>query len=279
MRVSGYRAIAATIGVLLALPGLSQTPRAASRSAPPAGGVVQPEAFRRLADKARRLKGVRARGFGRVTSDRNVDLPPEMQRVGFRVWVLPPGARVSMDTPDRETRLSDGRHVYVLRCRPGARPEGRRRRLTEKGLYKLLAMAAVYRDAAEGYANLASAVRFVPTEAPAGEDRKGAELAWFRLEAAGRAAHHLLAGCESVIVGIDPADGLMRTMRSVRRIQEAGEAARRVEVAVVFEAVTHGQVSADDLRLPAAAAEAEWTDVDTGQTISPPAGIIVPAKP
>ncbi len=286
MARNGYPVLAvaaAATAALLAAPGGSQTP-------PPIGKTrtrtSQPAGFLKLAEKARRLKAVHAKGAGYVESADPLErpLPPEKKKVDFEVWVVPPAAKTSLATATGEVRVSDGHSAYTLIRKPGAPPRGRRRRITPQNFYDALDMAAVYCDAASGYANLARSVRFTPTAALPRHAKKFPALRWFQLQAVTSPPHHLVAGTEWVKMGLDPADGLVRVIAGVK-VKEDRQAKGekkpkvRVEISVVFEELVHGRVKKNDLKLPPAAAEAEWTDADTGRPIPAPVRLIAAKEP
>ena len=278
-RTNGFLAGAAA--AMLAAGAASQTPpepTAKPAATRPAAKIVQPREFLDLAAKARKLKSVWAQGTGRVKTTPPRDLPADQKQVNFTVWAVPPAAKVVLAIGDGETRVSDGTFAYVLRKRPGAKAMGRRRRITPANLYHALDRAAVFCDAAAGYANLAAAVRFIADRPPARFATQFPKLRWFKLAAETNTPHHLLAGAEWVRVGIDPADGLMRVLVA-SMTKGTGDEKVHVEVSVVYAKVVCGKAAAGDLKLPPDAAKAEWIDADTGKGMLPPAHLIAAAKP
>jgi len=269
--------VAAGVGVVaFALAGPAAPPTTGPVVLPasrPVVGVAQPKQFRTLAARARTLTNVHAKGVATVDETAPRRLPEELRKVAFEVWVVPPRAKFAVDIGGGEFGVSDGKAVHRLRLRPEGKGTGRRLRLTRGNLYNVLQMAAVYRDAADGYANLAGAVTFRPIEAPAEFAEEHSRLKWFALQAAADPPHHLIANAKRVRVGIDPGDGLFRVM-SAEMTKKDGRTEGTVTVTVVFGSVIHGKVKAGDLKLPAAAADADWIDGDSRKTISPPRAII-----
>lgn len=241
----------------------------ATTAASPAPKIRQPEAFLELSAKAKKLKAVFVKGAAIAESDKDKDTPAELRRVEFEIWAQPPAAKLHVSTPVPETRLSDGSFVYAFRQEP---PQGRQRRLTPANYYHALEVAAVICDAAKGYENLASRVKFVPISHRSKYDGKLPALTWFQLVAASDPPHHLLKDTEDVKVGFDPKDGLARVL--VGRIERDN---KETTLAVVFETVRHGPIKAGVFTLPADAAKAKWIDVDRREPIATPQKIIEPA--
>ncbi len=240
----------------------------------PAPRIAQPIEFLALAAKARKIKGLYVKGSMIVETHKDGQPPAKPNRLEFEIWVSRPNAMVKMPAPVHETRLSDGKFVYTLREAPGQAPQGRQRRLTAANYYHALEVAAVVCDAADGYRNLADAVKFTPIEHASEYAKKDVPLQWFRLDAVTRPPHHLVRDVEQVKVGMHPADGLARVLTG--QFQSEGG---NTTVNMVFDVVKHGPIKPEQFRLPHQAAAAKWEDADLKEPIPPPLKKIEPPKP
>ncbi len=236
----------------------------------PAPKIEQPASFLALAEKARKLGGVYVRGAAIAEAQKD-DAPPELRRIGFEMWAQPPSAKLQVAAPVEEVRVTDGQFVYAFWSPPGEQPRGRRRQLTPANYYHALETAAVLCDAANGYQNLAAGVKFLPIHHESKYAKGLPKLEWFRAQAATEPPHHLVAQTKEVTVGIDPKDGLMRVL--VARIERDK---KETTVACVLEEIRRETIDAAIFRLPAAAARAQWTDAETGGSISTPQKFIAP---
>ena len=253
-------------------PGGAATGPATTRAAP---RIKQPPAFLALAAKARELKAAHVTGSVTIEGDLPAGEPPE--KVTFNVWVQGEKARLSVNAPVGEQRVTDGRFAYILPRPHMGRPIGVRRRMTAANMYSSLSVAAVVRDAMSGYANLADGVKFVPVPPEAGHARRFGKLKWFRLDAARKPVHPVLASADSRIVtmGLSPADGLARVM--LGRLRKSGKLIFEV---IHYQTVKPGPVEGDDLKFTPGAAGAAWSDADKdGDRILPPMGLIAKPKP
>ena len=254
------------------LPGGAATKPVATRAAP---RIKQPPAFLVLAAKARKLKAAHVTGSITIEGDLPAGEPPE--KVTFNVWVQGAKARLSVKAPVGEQRVTDGRFAYILPRSGMGRPIGVRRRMTAANTYNSLSVAAIVRDAMSGYANLADGVKFVPVPPEAGHARRFGNLKWFRLDAARKPVHPVLASADSRIVtmGLSPADGLARVM--IGRLRKGGKVIFEV---IHYQTIKPGPVEGDDLKFTPGAAEAAWSDADKdGDRILPPMGLIARSKP
>jgi len=240
----------------------------------PAPRIAQPAELLALAAKARKIKGVYVKGSMIVETQKDGQPPAKPNRLEFEIWVSPPHAMVKMPAPVHETRLTDGKFVYTLREAPGQTPQGRQRRLTAANYYHALEVAAVVCDAANGYKNLADAVRFTPIEHASKYAKKDVRLRWFRLDAVARPPHHLIRDVAEAKVGLHPADGLARIVTG--EFQNEGG---KTTVNMVFEVVKHGPIKPEQFRLPHQAAAAKWQDADLKEPVAPPLKKIEPPKP
>jgi len=217
---------------------------------------------------------VHVKGAAIVTGGEDGDLPLELRRIDFEIWAQPPAAKLKFPPPFSEVRVTDGKFVYTLREEAGGKGMGRRRLLAPANYYHALEMAAVICDAANGYKNLTAAVKFTPIEFQSEHAKKLGPLKWFELTPVVRPTHHLLSGTRTVKVGIGPDDGLMRIL-----VGEQDRGDKKSTVTVVFETVTKDRIAAAALKLPPAAAKAEWEDADTRKLISVPKKLIEQPKP
>ena len=273
------------VGVVLVAPAGSQTTRpgapAESPTTRPAAAIPgpsiqisQPPEFTKLAAKAGKLKGAYIKGAAIITGGEEGQLPPELRRIDFEIWAQPPAAKLTFPPPFSEVRVTDGKFVYTLREEAGGKGKGRRRLLTSANYYHALELAAVICDAANGYKNLTTTVRFAPIDFQSQYAKKLGTLKWYELTPVVRPTHHLLTGTRTVKVGIGTDDGLMRILVGEREHKE-----KKSTVTVVFDTVRKDQIAASALKLPPAAAKAEWEDADTRRLISVPKNIIEPLKP
>lgn len=148
--------------------------------------------------------------------------------------------------------------------------------MTAANTYNSLAVAAIVRDAMSGYADLANGVKFVPVPPDGNHARRFGKLKWFRLDAAGKPVHPVLASADSrtVTMGLSPADGLARVM--IGRLEKGGKLIFEV---IHYQTVKPGPVKADDLKFTPEAAEAAWSDADKdGDRILPPTAVIAEPK-
>ena len=144
MNVKRYPAAAAAAGVVavmvfLVAPVGSQLTRPADDEAQTTTStqqIAQPGEFVELATRACRLKAVYAKGAGYVETSEELEkpLPPEMKKMAFEVWVVPPLAKTAMPAP-QQVRVSDGKCVYTLVRGPKATLYGRKRRITPTNFY------------------------------------------------------------------------------------------------------------------------------------------------
>ena len=283
MKGTGRRAAAVgamAIWALLVTAGLSQpktspggaaTKPVATRAAP---RIKQPPALLALAAKARKLKAAHVTGSVTNEGDLPAGEPPE--KVTFNVWVEGAKARLSVDPPVGEQRVTDGKFAYILRRAGKGRAIGLRRRMTAANTYNSLAVAAIVRDAMSGYADLTNGVKFVPVPPEADHARRFGKLEWFRLDAAGKPVHPVLTSADSrtVTMGLSPADGLARVM--IGRLKKRGKLI--VEI-IHYHTVKPGPVKADDLKFTPEAADAAWSDADKdGKRIFPPTAVIAEPK-
>ena len=257
-----------------AAPAIGPTTQPAATTPGPSIEVSQPPEFTELAAKASKLKGAYVKGTAIVTGGEEGELPPELRRIEFEIWAQPPAAKLTFPPPFSEVRVTDGKFVYTLREEAGGKGVGRRRLLTTANYYHALELAAVICDAANGYKNLAAAVRFAPIDFQSEHAKKLGTLKWFELIPVVRPTHHLLTGTRTVKVGIGTDDGMMRILVGEREHEE-----KKSTVTVVFDTLRKDQIAAAALKLPAAAAKAEWEDADTRKLISVPKNIIEPPKP
>jgi hypothetical protein len=269
------------MAVLLAVMAWAQTTRPAPPASQPTSAasrpvvkIPQPAEFVALAAKARKIKAVYVKGAAIIETGKTTTRPAKSEQVGFEIWARPPAVKLQLATPDREVRVGDGKFVYTMRRPPGAEAQGRRRRVTATNFYHSLEVAAVVCDAATGYANLAETVVFAPADGEPKYAKTMPNLKWFRLAPVTKPHHHLLKGVKAVKVGISSRDGLMRVLvgRIVRDDKEKA-------IAIVFQTVRRAAVKDEDLKLPAAAAQAKWTDADTGRPVPAPRKIIAKPKP
>ena len=241
----------------------------------PAPRIKQPPGFLALAARARKLKAAHVKGSVIIEGDLPRDEPTE--RIGFEVWVKGPKARLKLSPPISEQRVTDGKFAYILRRARRDTLIGVRRRMTAANMYNSLAVAAIIRDAMSGYANLAGGVKFVPVPAEGNHARRFGKLKWFRLDPAGKPVHPVLtfAGTRTVTVGFSPADGLARVM--IGKLKKEGKLI--VEI-IHYQTIKPGAVREDDLKFPAEAAGAAWSDADKdNERILPPIAVIAKPKP
>ena len=239
--------------------------------------VEQPAEFVALAEKARKLEGVYARGYVALVRG-GEDTARKVPRMAFETWTTPTLAKSRMRLGSRRScTVYDGKHVYTF----GAPDRGRRTELTGERFYQDLDLAAVYCDAAQGYANLASAAKCEPICAIEEYDKTHPGLKWFQVTGGKESKHPFLRGFETLKYGISPADGLVRVMSFEHEQTDPGDRDRavRYQTVMLMENVTHRTIKADELKLPPEAATAKWTDRDTGKRIDPPKALIAPAKP
>lgn len=284
--MNGTRRHAAVVGAmaiwaLLVTAGLSQpkpspggaaTKPVATRAAP---RIKQPPELLALAAKARKLKA--AHVTGSVTIEGDLPAGQTGEKVTFNVWVEGAKARLSVNPPVGEQRVTDGKFAYIFRRAGKARAIGVRRRMTAANTYNSLAVAAIVRDAMSGYADLANGVKFVPVPPEPDHARRFGKLKWFRLDAVGKPVHPVLASADSrtVTMGLSPADGLARVM--IGRLRKGGKLIFEV---IHYQTVKPGPVKADDLKFTPEAADAAWSDADKdGNRILPPTVVIAEPKP
>jgi hypothetical protein len=255
----------------------SEDAAAPSAPAPAPGGQAtapaQAAEFLALAEKARQARAVYVKG-STSAEPAAASGPTAATRptVNFEIWAQAPSARLKVDLPFAEVRVSDGEYVYVL-TREAGEYQGQRRRITTANYYSLLNMAAFVCDAAGGYANLSSACKFVPAAPEPPLDKKAPPLKWFVLEPIGPRLQFML-GLASLKVGIGADDGLVRAV-----IGRADKSQGGWTQVITLEVVKVGQVKADDLLLPPEAASAKWKDRDTEQPLAAPAKLIAAGKP
>ena len=267
--------LALAAAVYLSAPAGSQTTRPAAETATaPAASIAQPAELIQLALKARKLKSVYIKGRVLITSSPEQKLPPHLREAAFEIWARPPVVKTSLDVPSRQVRVCDGRYVYTYWLQAGKTPRGRRRKVTAANFYDAIDLGAVAADAANGYANLTSSVRFVAAAPPEGHAGKHGALKWFRLEAVVKPPHHLLRKTTEVILGISPADGLVRVMIGKGKPKDGIVPT----TTVLFEKVVPRELKPEELKLPPAAAEVQWFDGDDQGAIPVPQAVIAAKK-
>ena len=265
-----YVFLALLIGAALAAVTVDAQTTSPSRApatslVPRAPKVRQPAEFVELATKAKNLKAVYIKGVAIAAGAEKQESATQPRRVEFEIWAQPPAAKLKVPYPVGEIRVSDGTFVYAFREKAAEQAQGRRRKLVPANYYHALEVAAVVCDAATGYRNLASQAKFIPVEYESKYAKGLPPLKWFRLDAAMDPPHHLLKDTKEVYAGINPKTGLMQAL--VGQIERDG---KESTVAVVFQTVRPGALTADTFKLPAAAAKAEWLDAEVGRTIPAP---------
>ena len=268
-------ACAAALTVLAVRMGVSQTTRPATAPATLPGTIPQPQAFVELAAKAAKIRGVHAVGRWELARPPLEGGKARKDVFAFEVWAAPPRMRASVDSPSRQTRVSDGQFVYTYAREPRRPVEARRRALSEANVYHAAGLGGPVLDAARGYASLVRSVRLCPMPEPAGFAKAFPKLKWFRIEGVTMPRHHLVAGTAKVIVGISPADGLMRVM--IAQLPEPEKPP--TTSSVFFDKVTVREVKAEEMMLPNEAGTAQWMDTDRKQAIPVPTQLIAPNKP
>ena len=266
--------LALAAALCFSVPAGSQTTRPAASTTTAPAAIAQPAELTQLALKARKLKSLYIKGKVLITSSPVQKLPPHLREAAFEIWARPPLVKTSLEIPSKQVRLCDGRYVYTFWGRLGQQPLGRRRRVKPGNFYDAVDLGAVAVDAANGYANLAASVRFVPTAPPAKHAATHPELKWFRLEPVVSPPHHLLRKTSEVVLGISPADGMVRVM--VGRGKAKGGVVPTTTV--LFEKVVPRKLKPEELKLPPAAAEVQWFDGDTRRSISVPQAVIAARK-
>ena len=267
------------------------TPKKAA--AKPAAGkeikfkVKQADAFVALARKAAGLEGVYVKGrFEMLNAP--PEMPANMRKMPFETWTSPTRAKsVTHQGGYGMWTVYDGKHVYSMRTPR----RGRRAKLTGENFYRVLEIASINFDAAQGYANLGNVVAFAPIPAVDEYDKKVPGLTWFQITGGKDKKHPFLRQFETIKYGLSPADGLVRVMYiegpvRVRRAKVKPDgteeevdvpsktAPQQFKAVMIADEVTHKALKADDFKLPAEAGTAKWTDTDTGKEIDPPKALI-----
>ena len=234
--------------------------------------VKQCPAFTALARKAAALKGVHVKGYGLMLRG-DESIPADRKEMKFETWTAPTLARSRMTQGEKDRYLVyDWRHAYQYRVGSS----GRRRKVTEEWFYDRLEIASVYCDACRGYTNLGNAAEFKPIPGIEEYDKKIPGLKWFELAGGKDSANRFLRQFATLKFGLSAADGLVRVMYVESKDRPAGDGKppQRNEMVIIMEHVTHKALKADDLKFPAEAATAKWTDSDTGKEIDPPKALI-----
>jgi len=263
--------------VMLTMPGVRMGVSQTTAPATMPGRIPQPKAFTDLAAKAVKTfaaGGVHAVGKWELAVPAREGRPAGKEVFAFEVRAAPPRMKAWVDSPSRLTRVSDGRYVYTYRHEPGRPAQARRRALTDADLYSAAGLGGPLLDAAKGYASLAESVRLTAIEPPDEYAKEHPGLTWFRLEPVTKPPHHLLAGTSRVIVGISPADGLMRAM--VAELADEGQ--QGATSSVFFDKVTPGKIKPAEMLLPHEAALAQWLDADRKEPVPAPKDLISPEK-
>jgi hypothetical protein len=263
---------AAVIALASAAPG--QPKDATTR---PAGKAVkykvkQCAAFVALARKAAGLKGVHAKGYVLMLRGAK-GVPADRKETKFETWTTPTLAKSRMTQGERDAYLVyDWKHAY--QHRGGGR--GWRRNVTEERFYDRLEIASVYCDASRGYTNLGNAGEFKPIGGIEEYDKKIPGLKWFEVVGDEASPSRFLRQFVTLKFGLSAADGLVRVMYVESKDRPAGDGKppQRYETVIVMEHVTHKALKGDDLKFPAGAATAKWTDRDTDKDIDPPNAVI-----
>ena len=256
------------------------TPKKNATTKPAAGKAIkykvkQPAEFVALARKASKLKGVYVKGSLRVRLLGGAEKPPKkLVELKFEMWATRTLTRSRQYRGrSRGCSVSDGKHVYKFDPAGGG---GQRRKLTADRFYQGLGVAAVYCDGAQGYANLGNAVSFKPIGALDEYAKEVPGLKWFQVTAGKESRHPFLRKFDTVKYGFSLTDGLVRVMHFEQADRDPSDRQRgiRYETVILAEHVTPKALKADDFKLPAEAATAKWTDLDTGKAIDPPKALI-----
>ncbi|HET6428716.1 MAG TPA: hypothetical protein VM389_06025 [Phycisphaerae bacterium] len=267
---------AAALAMLAVRMGISQTTGPATGPMTFPAPVPQTKAFADLAAKAARIGPIHAVGRWELAVPAREGRKARKDVFAFEVWAAPPRMKAWVDAPSRLTRVSDGKFVYTYAHEPGQAVEARRRALSESNVYQAAGVGGPVLDAAKGYPSLARSARFTPIEEPADCAKDFAGLKWFRLDPLTKPPHHLLVGTSKVIVGISPADGLMRVM-----VADLANKEQPPDISsVFFEKVEPRQIKPDEMMLPSEAANTQWVDTDNNkEPIPAPTDLIAPKKP
>ncbi len=234
--------------------------------------IPQSKEFLSLATKAKRHGNVYIEGVALVSGENAKKIPPALRRIELKIWMKSPRVRIKFKSPDHQQRASDGKYSYLFRFDRQGKLVCQRKRITRQNLYQALKIAAIFVDAAKGYENLASAVRFRPAAgvdvSKYAREMKMGKLKWFDIVPTGKIIHPIARGWKPT-VGISMHDGLVRVLRGEKKI-----GSKKVVVTYLFKVVRGGTVKDKDLKLPAVAAGASWIDADAGKPISTPSKMI-----
>ena len=124
--------------------------------------IYQPAEFLALADKAKKHRNLHIKGVALLDGEGVKEIPSSARRVEFEIWLKFPQVRIKFKSPDHQQRVSDGRYSYLFYFDNKGKLICQRKFITTQNLYHTLTTAAIFVDAAKGYENLASFVKFKP---------------------------------------------------------------------------------------------------------------------
>jgi len=273
---------------MTALAGAVVSAAPAGEKAPPARKkltykVKQSPEFIALAEKARGLQGVYAKGTMEMKGPK--DIPPERQRRTFETWTTPTAARAVTASEGRtQTIVYDGKYAYSFRKRSGSEGQGSRRKVTEERYYDHLEVASPSCDAARGYTNLGNVATFRPIPPDEEYGKKVPGLKWFQVVRAKTPPEHtFVREMDTLKFGLSTADGLIRVILAEQSRPSGPDGkVSRVQMVFLFSQVRHQAIKAGDVKLPPEAAKAEWRDRDGGEKggkkMEPPLAVIATEK-
>ena len=239
--------------------------------------IYQPAEFLTLADKAKKHRNLHIQGMALLDGEGVKEIPSEARRIEFEIWLKFPWVRIKFKSPDHQQRVSDGRYSYLFYFDNKGKLICQRKFITTQNLYHTLTTAAIFVDAAKGYENLASFVKFKPAAKvyiPQKYIQKSKlkvnteKVRWFKIIPVRKPIHPIARNWDSV-VGISTKDGLVYFLRGKKRAKD-----KEIIVTYLFRVVSEGMVKDRDLKLPSIAAGASWIDADTVKPIAAPLKVI-----